>query len=158
MLMTEKDLEKWGEKIIPDRLVIDISDALRSLVCYIEKEYNKKYLSVNEFVDSILAAVCVENPFDSLNSHLDLLHDTLIEEDFDPGDVFDILNEAEILGSIIIKEFEMLGFYSLNDFWGYRIQYWADPSTVVLGFKLYAEIDSIPYPKVYDSKEEADAA
>lgn len=138
---------RYQHQEVPDYLILDISDAIISLTNYIGKDFGNKYLAINEFVDSILQAVCTSAPEEGLEDLLSLIHDTLTEEGFEPYDVHDIMTETETLGSFIIKEFQMLGFYDLKDFWGYHVVFWLTPSIPVLGYGLDLEIESI-YQKI----------
>lgn len=130
-------------KSIPEFIILDIKDALKSLLDYIDRDYGNKYLSVNDFVNSILQTVCTDNPEDGLTDFLTIVYDNLIDEDFEPGDIYDILTETELLGSIIIKEFQMLGFYKLQGFWGYQIQTWLGPNNIVLGYGIDFEMENV---------------
>lgn len=138
---TDYEFEQPG-KTVPEYLILDISDALRSLVDYLERDYGNKYLNANDFVNGILQAVCTDSPEDSLSEFLNTTYDTLSDEDFEPGDVFDILTAAEMVGSIIVKQFQMLGFYELKGFWGYQIQTWLNPANIVLGYGLNMEFEN----------------
>lgn len=120
---------------------MDLSATATPMLKYINKGLHKTYMSINEVIDGILSFVCTINPHDDLNTFLRVMEAQLIEYDYEPFEVIEVVEYIEIIGMLIIKEFESAGFYQLDKFWGYKLSMWLSPTTVLLSFGLPFELE-----------------
>ena len=136
---------------IPEHLILDLIEAVRPLFDYLDKGFGKRYMEINCLIDGILDCVCNDAPEHSLTDYIALLEIEMAGSDFEVGEVIDLMYDVELLGMLLIKKFQDLGYYNLRGFWGYRIEKWLTPTSLMLGYHLNFEIDDLPERLVSDS-------
>lgn len=132
-----------SDKQVPDKIILNIADAVVFFMRYISNGFDKRYLSATELINGILSFICTEDPYDGLRSFLRVVEAQLTDEEFSIADIVEIMYRIEVIGNVIILEFDRLGFYKLSEFWGYKLILWISPTAFVLSSSMPYELEKI---------------
>lgn len=119
---------------IPNTIILDIDDAVRPLMLYIEKGYHKDVFDCTGVLNNILHHVCNDDPLTNLANLLEKLDNYLSMINLDILDILDLLNLVEQLGHVVVSKFSEYGFYNLEEPWEYEVGIWCNPTSCLLVF------------------------
>lgn len=143
------------KQTVPELLILNLEAAVRPLLNYIESGYHKRYIDINSLINDLLNTVCTDEPYDALQDRIMAIQEVLIEEEYEPYDVYNLVQQVEVLGLVLIRELEDMGFYTLPTVvdWGYQIMHWLNPALPLLRYCMDWDVTS-PVSRIQFLEEE----